>query len=95
VEAGVEQSNRAGEAIQVLSETVSRAAQAARMIEATGEQQTAGVSQVAQAMMNIESATQQNSSGMEHIQEATKRLDQLASQLERLVGVYTIDKKTK
>lgn len=93
VEAGVQQSNRAGEAIHSLAETVARAAQAARMIEATSEQQTAGVSQVAQAMANIEAATHQNSSGMEHIQDATKRLDLLASQLERLIGFYVLEKK--
>lgn len=91
VDAGVKQSNRAGEAILTLSETVARAAQAAQMIEATSEQQTAGVSQVAQAMANIESATHQNSTGMEQIHDATKKLDQLASELERLIGVYILE----
>ncbi|MBI5250240.1 MAG: methyl-accepting chemotaxis protein [Desulfomonile tiedjei] len=95
VEGGVQESNRAGESIQTLAETVSRAAQAARMIEATSEQQTAGVSQVAQAMANIESATRQNSAGMEHIHEATKKLDQLAAQLESLLGIYVLEKKAR
>jgi methyl-accepting chemotaxis protein len=90
VEAGVEQSNLAGESIQTLSQSVAQSAQAASLIETTSDQQTAGVDQVADAMSNIEQAMHQNTTGTRQIERAAIRLDEVGLQLKQLVERYHV-----
>jgi DNA-binding LacI/PurR family transcriptional regulator len=60
---GMELANRAGEAIQDLSATIEKAAQAATHIVSAAHQQTAGMNQLAEAMQSIKRASSQTTSG--------------------------------
>jgi methyl-accepting chemotaxis protein len=88
VEAGVQQSSVAGQAIETLSGSVLASAQAASVIEATSEQQSIGVHQVSTAMGNIQNAVQQNSDAATQLEGAVQRLSGLGSQFQELVERY-------
>ncbi len=90
VDKGVEQSVVAGESIVVLSSIVESSSQAASVIEASSEQQFAGVDQVSTAMKNIEQAVDQNLSGMELLRETANRVGALGKALRQLVEEYKV-----
>jgi methyl-accepting chemotaxis protein len=90
VDAGVEQSIRAGQSISVLSGNVESSSQAANIIKASVEQQFAGVEQVAQAMSDIQDSVRQNLSGAEKLEEASKQLAELGAHLSELVERYKL-----
>jgi methyl-accepting chemotaxis protein len=90
VEAGVEQSVLAGEAIQTLASRVGVSSQAASVINVSTDQQFTGVDQVASAMGNIELAMRQSIEGMERLQNATRQLEDLGDQLKQLTRRYTM-----
>ncbi len=92
VDAGVQQSQRAGQSIRTLAETVGSSAQAAVIIESASEQQAAGVDQVSQAMGGIESAARRNADGMAEIEQAARNLDRLGLELEKLASYYKLPK---
>ena len=85
VEAGVNQSVKAGESIESLFGSVSTSSQAATVIHSTTEQQLAGVGQVSIAMLNIDQAMQQNASSISQLDEAAKRIEELGTSLKDLV----------
>jgi methyl-accepting chemotaxis protein len=85
VEAGVNQSVKAGESIESLFGSVSTSSQAATVIHTTTEQQLAGVGQVSMAMVNIDQAMQQNVSSIAQLDEAAKRIEELGTSLKDLV----------
>jgi len=90
VEAGVQQSRLAGDSIKVLSGSVTAAAQAASIINASSEQQFVGVEQVANAMVSIDQAMQQNMSGTVQLEQAAKRLEELGLDLKKLADSYKV-----
>lgn len=83
VEAGLEQSVRAGESIQALTDSVAEAAQAASVIDASSAQQFVGVDQVASAMASIEQAMQQNLAGTGQLEASARRLEDLSGMLKQ------------
>ena len=90
VAAGVQQSQVAGEAIMTLTRSVMSSSQAASIITASSEQQVAGVVQVSQAMVNIDESMRQNLEGTRQLEAATHRLEELGSNLNKLIEAYRI-----
>lgn len=90
VQAGVEQSAIAGQAIGKLSQSVQSSAQSASVIQASSEQQVVGVDQVSNAMVSIEQAVQQNVSGITQLEKAADKLAELGTQLKEMVRHYRI-----
>lgn len=90
VESGVQQSHVAGEAIITLTRSVMSSSQAASVITASSEQQVIGVDQVSQAMANIDESMRQNLEGARQLEDATHRLEELGSNLKKLIEAYRI-----
>jgi methyl-accepting chemotaxis protein len=90
VAAGVEESNEAERAIHVLGGNVAESAHAAQVIEASSDQQLAGVDQVAQAMTSIEQAMQQNVGGTVQLEAAARKLADVGGQLKDLMERYRV-----
>ncbi len=85
VEAGVKQSAEAGEAIRMLADSISEAAQAAVQIVASSQQQMVGVDQVATAMENIHQASTQNVASTRQVEATAQTLHELGLKLKQLV----------
>ncbi len=81
VEAGLKQSIEAGDAIQLLSKSVTESAQAATQIAASSQQQLAGMEQVAAAMENIKNASNQNVVGARQLETAARHLNEVGQKL--------------
>jgi methyl-accepting chemotaxis protein len=90
VEAGVSQSGQAGEAIRVLAESISEAAQAATQIAASSQQQLIGMEQIITAMDNIKQASEQNVTGTRQTETAAQNLHELGQKLKGLVEQYKV-----
>jgi methyl-accepting chemotaxis protein len=90
VEAGVKQSLEAGEAIKVLAQSISEAAQAATQIAASSRQQQVGMDQVVVAMENIRQASAQNVTGTKQAETAAHNLSDLGQKLKRVIEQYRI-----
>jgi methyl-accepting chemotaxis protein len=88
VQAGVNQSVVAGQAIEKLSNSVGASAQAASVIEATSEQQSVGVRQVSDAMTSINQAMRQILDGTSRLEAAAGRLDSLDADLRESIRHY-------
>ncbi len=87
-EAGVKQSIEAGEAIRLLADSITEAAQAATQIAASSQQQLVGMDQVASAMENIKQASAQNVASTKQAETAAQNLHDLGHKLKQLVGQY-------
>ncbi|HXT12582.1 MAG TPA: methyl-accepting chemotaxis protein [Candidatus Angelobacter sp.] len=90
VEAGVQQSEGAGEAIRQLADSITEAAQAATQIAASSQQQLVGTDQVALAMENIKQASAQNVAGTKQAEAAAHNLHELGQKLKKLVEQYKV-----
>ena len=90
VQAGVKQTGDTGEAIRLLADSVSEAAQAATQIAASSQQQMVGMDQVAQAMENIKQASVQNVSGTKQAEVAAQGLHELGQKLQQLAMQYRV-----
>lgn len=90
VDAGVFQSEAAGQSIQLLAQSVASSSQAASVIGTSSEQQFLGVDQVSVAMSNIEQAMSQSLEGMRQLESATQKLDLLGRSLKTLVENYKV-----
>jgi methyl-accepting chemotaxis protein len=90
VEAGMQQSTRAGEAIRALSESIAEATQAATQIAASSHQQLVGMDQMALAMENIKQASTQNVAGTKQAELAAQSLHDLGQKLKQLVMQYRV-----
>jgi methyl-accepting chemotaxis protein len=90
VEAGAKQSAEAGDAIRLLADSISEAAQAATQIAASSQQQMVGMDQVALAMENIKQASMQNVSGTRQAEVAAQSLHELGQRLIRVLDQYRI-----
>jgi methyl-accepting chemotaxis protein len=90
VEAGVNQSTEAGDAIRLLADGIIESARAATQIAASSQQQLIGTDQVAMAMENIKEASLQNVAGTKQVEAAAQNLPELGQRLKRLVEQYTV-----
>ena len=90
VQAGVEQSQIAGESINALATSIVDSSQAATVIDSSSQQQFAGVDQVSLAMGNIDLAMKQSLDGTTELEAAAKRLDALGNHLRNLVERYRV-----
>jgi methyl-accepting chemotaxis protein len=90
VESGSEQTSRAGESIQILTDTIAESAQAAIQVAASSQQQQAGMDQLASAMESIKQASAQNAASTKQAEGAARGLHDLGQNLKRLVERYNV-----
>ncbi len=89
-EQGVQLAAEAGEAIQVLAESLQRSLTASSQISAAASQQLTGVEQIVLAIQSIRQATSQNEAGMRQIEHETRGLNELAGRLRDAVSRYRL-----
>ncbi|ABB32927.1 methyl-accepting chemotaxis sensory transducer, class 40H [Geobacter metallireducens GS-15] len=85
VEAGEKQAAEAGEAIQLLTESIAESANASAQITATSQQQLVGMDQVALAMENISEASALSVTSTKQAESSAQNLHELGQKLKRLV----------
>jgi methyl-accepting chemotaxis protein len=90
VEEGVRLSTQAGEAIDVLAESVTESTNAAIQIAASSQQQFIGMDQVASAMENIREAALQMASSTKQTERAAHDLHNLGQRLQEIVKFYRV-----
>ncbi|MCX6283513.1 MAG: methyl-accepting chemotaxis protein [Bacteroidetes bacterium] len=90
VETGSILSAQSGEVIQLMTDSVNEAAQAAIQISASSQQQKAGMEQLVPAMENIKIASEQSLIGNKQTQKAAQALDELGKNLKHLIEYYKV-----
>ncbi|MCX6280801.1 MAG: methyl-accepting chemotaxis protein [Bacteroidetes bacterium] len=90
VETGSILSAQSGEVIQLMTDSVTDAAQAAIQISASSQQQKAGMEQLVPAMENIKLASEQSVVGNKQTQKAAQSLDELGKNLKKLIDRYKV-----
>jgi methyl-accepting chemotaxis protein len=90
VEEGVRLSTQAGEAIDVLAQSVTESTNAAIQIAASSHQQFIGIDQVASAMENIREAALQMASSTKQAERAAHDLHNLGQRLQEIVKFYKV-----
>ncbi len=90
VEAGVRLSTQAGEAIDVLAESVTEATNASIQIAASSQEQLVGMDQVVSAMDNIREAALQMASSTKQTEKSAHDLHNLGSRLQEIVKFYKV-----
>ena len=90
VEDGVEQSNRAGQVIQALSNGTVEAAKAATQISVSSRQQLVGMDQVGEAMENINQASAETAASMKQVETAAQDINRLGQNLKQLADRYQV-----
>jgi methyl-accepting chemotaxis protein len=90
VEEGVRLSTRAGEAIDVLAESVTESTNAAIQIAASSQEQLVGMDQVVSAMENIREAALQMASSTKQTEKSAHDLHNLGQRLQGIVKFYKV-----
>ena len=90
VEEGVRLSTQAGEAIDVLADSVTESTNAAIQIAASTQQQLIGIDQVVSAMENIREATLQMASSTKQTEKSAHDLHSLGLRLQEIVKFYRV-----
>lgn len=90
VERGLELTERAGQGIRSLSETIQASCDAAQQIAASSHEQSIGIEQIAQAMNNVNDGTTQFVEGAHQSQMAAEKLNELAGQLTAVTERYRV-----
>jgi len=90
VETGVKLSTQAGEAIDVLAESVTEATGASIQIAASSQEQIVGMEQVVSAMENIREATLQMASSTKQTEKSAHDLHNLGLRLQEIVRFYKV-----
>ncbi|MFI5283427.1 MAG: methyl-accepting chemotaxis protein [Candidatus Dormibacterales bacterium] len=90
VDAGTLMVDRAGVAIQALSEIIRSSAQAAEQIAISVKQQTVGMEQIAQAMAEINQATAQGLAGSRQTQLAAEHINAMSVRMTKLADSYVL-----
>ena len=90
VEEGVKLSTQAGEAIDVLAESVTESTNAAIQIAASSQQQLIGMNQVVSAMENIRQAALQMASSTKQTEKSAHDLHNLGQRLQEIVKFYRV-----
>ncbi len=89
VDGGVELANRAGDDIHTLADAIREAADAARLIASTTQQQSAGVEQVAEAMLGINESTNQTAAGLKQTELSAVQLARTAERMNGLIEQFS------
>lgn len=92
---GLELTDRAGQGIRSLSETIRTASDSAEDIAASVQQQSMSMTQIANAMKEINSGTSQFVEGARQSQAAAESLDGLSGKLAALAGRYRVEPVTR
>jgi methyl-accepting chemotaxis protein len=87
-EAGVQLTQKTGNAIQGIRERIQHAAQAADQIAVSTNEQLTGMDQIVTAMETINQAAAQADAGTRQVEEATKNLSDQATKLQDMMGKY-------
>jgi len=87
-EAGVQLTQKTGNAIQGIRERIQHAAQAADQIAVSTNEQLTGMDQIVTAMETINQAAAQADAGTRQVEEAAKNLSDLAAKLQEMIGKY-------
>ena len=90
VEEGVRLSTQAGEAIDVLAQSVTESTNAAIQIAASSQEQLIGMDQVVSAMENIREAALQMASSTKQTEKSAHDLHNLGSRLQEIVKFYKV-----
>lgn len=90
VEEGLALSDRAGEGIRSLTETIRQASHAAQQIAASAHEQSVGMDQIADAMRDVNDGTTQFVAGARQSQQAAEDLDTLSENLAALTDRYRL-----
>jgi methyl-accepting chemotaxis protein len=90
VETGVGLSTQAGEAIDVLAQSVTEATNASIQIAASGQEQLVGMDQVVSAMENIREAALQMASSTKQTEQSAHNLHNLGQRLQGIVKFYKV-----
>jgi methyl-accepting chemotaxis protein len=90
VEAGEKQSVEAGEAIRVLSDSITESANATSQIAASSQQQVVGMDQVAMAMENIKDASTMSVGSSQQTEQSAQNLHELGQKLKQLVERFKL-----
>ena len=85
VDAGIKQSDQAGDTIRTLTQGTTDSAQAATQIAVSSQQQVVGMDQVGVAMENINQAGTETAASMKQVETAAQNLSELGQNLKRLV----------
>ncbi len=88
VEAGEQQSAKAGEAILLLAESIKESVQSATQILASSQQQVVGMDQIGVAMQNINQAGTETAVSMSQSEKSAKNLNDLGQKLKELVDRF-------
>jgi len=90
VDDGLQLTQRAGEGIRSLTDTIREASSAAEQIAASAHQQSVGMDQIAEAMGNIDDGTAQFLEGAQQSQRAAENLNELSAKLAALTDRYQV-----
>jgi len=90
VEAGEKQSAEAGEAIRMLTDSISESAAASMQITSSSQQQMVGMDQVALAMENIREASNLSVTSTQQAEQSAQNLNELGQRLKRLVEQFKL-----
>jgi methyl-accepting chemotaxis protein len=90
VEAGMGLTQRAGDVIGQLTETIKAASESAQQIVASAHEQTTGMRQIAEAMREVNVATQQFLTGVQDSRGAAEGLTALAGELQSITEKYKV-----
>jgi methyl-accepting chemotaxis protein len=90
VEEGLALSDRAGQGIRSLAETIREASHAAQQIAASAHEQSVGMDQIADAMRDVNDGTSQFVAGAQQSQQAAEDLNELSGNLAALTDRYRV-----
>jgi methyl-accepting chemotaxis protein len=90
VDQGLQLTDRAGEGIRSLADTIRVASHAAEQIAASAHQQKVGMDQIAEAMNDIDEGTAQSVDGAQQSQRAAESLNDLSAKLSSLTDRYRV-----
>jgi methyl-accepting chemotaxis protein len=90
VERGLDLTERAGQGIRSLSDTIHGAFGAAEQIAASAHQQSVGIEQIAEAMNHVNEGTSQFLEGAHQSQMAAEKLNDLSAQLAAVTERYRV-----
>lgn len=90
VEEGLTLSDRAGQGIRSLAETIREASHAAQQIAASAHEQSVGMDQIADAMRDVNDGTSQFVAGAQQSQRAAEDLNKLSENLAALTDRYRV-----
>jgi methyl-accepting chemotaxis protein len=90
VERGLELTERAGEGIRSLSDTIQESFDAAQQIAASAQEQSVGIEQIAEAMNHVNEGTSQFLDGAHQSQMAAEKLGELSAQLAAVTERYRV-----